>query len=327
MEYFLLSTREIRIEGVVDYDRRRTGTYQILRKLFSLPLLRSLLPLVRRVAGVIEAPGRVSFQAIPGISSHAQDCQGLTIISANMWHDWPQHRRTEERLEAFARLVDEHKADVLLLQEVARTTHFLADRWLSQRLGMAYVYSRANGHLKGIGFEEGLAVFSRYPLSQPVLRQLSPVENQFAHRLALGIQVESPCGNFQAFSVHLSLAGKQNARETAHLANWVQDVSGESLALVGGDFNAGEDSRQIKKLQGNWLDTFRQINPFADGTTHELRWPWGKALRRERLDYIFLKAKMNHWKVVDARHLKTAGKEHSDHRAVLLRLAPVRIPL
>ena len=130
MESSLLVTKEIRIEGVVEHDRRRTGIYRILRKLLSLPWLRALLPLARRVAGVIETPGKVSIQAIPENMSRDQTCQGLTIISANMWHDWPQRRRAEERLEAFANLVDEHKADVLLLQEVARTTNFWTDRWL-----------------------------------------------------------------------------------------------------------------------------------------------------------------------------------------------------
>jgi endonuclease/exonuclease/phosphatase (EEP) superfamily protein YafD len=96
-------------------------------------------------------------------------------------------------------------------------------------------------------------------------------------------------------------------------------------ALVGGDFNAGEGTRQIKALQRSWLDTFRQLNPFADGATHELRWPWGGLLRRQRLDYIFLKAGQGHWSVLEARHLVTPGMPHSDHRAVLLRLAPVRV--
>ncbi len=319
--------KEIQIEGVAENNKRRTGVNHILHKLLSLPWLQSSFPLVRRVENVIEAPGMVSVQTIPDNLSPKQDCKGLTIISANMWHDWPKRRRSEQRLEAFANLVDEHNADVLLLQEVARTTNFWTDRWLAKRLGMAYVYSRANGHLEGIGFEEGLAVFSRYPLNQPVLRQLSPAENQFVHRLALGTQIDSPCGNLLVFSVHLSLSGKKNASEAIRLTNWVQDVSGENSALVGGDFNAGENSKQMKQLQRNWMDTFRHINPFADGATHELHWPWGRSIRRERLDYIFLKAKMKRWEVLDARHLETLGEQHSDHRAVLLRLAPIRVPV
>ncbi len=315
--------QEIHIDAVLGIERRRKGIYSVLRKLMSLPVLRVLLPLVRRVAGVVEMPGRLSVQALPSRGSGEKSCQSLTVISTNLWHDWPHRRRAVERLEAFARMVDEHKADVLLLQEVARTTDFWTDQWLANRLGMAYVYSRANGHLQGIGFEEGLAIFSRHPLGQPVLRQLSPTSNPFVHRLALGTQIDSPCGKLLAFSVHLGLIGKQNASQTDYLSSWVQDISKGMTALVGGDFNAGELSRQIKTLQRNWLDTFRHLNPFADGTTHEIRWPWGKSMHRARLDYIFLKSEQDQWKVLEARHLETPEEPHSDHRAVLLRLAPM----
>jgi len=66
-------------------------------------------------------------------------------------------------------------------------------------------------------------------------------------------------------------------------------------------------------------------NPLADGTTHEIHWPWGKPLRRSRLDYIFLKAEETQWKLLEALHLETPGEKHSDHRAVMLRFAPAYI--
>ncbi len=317
--------QEIYIEGVGGIERRRPGIYRILRKLLFTPGLSLLRPLARKVVGVMEAPGRISIQVTPTQTAKKQNCQNLTIISANLWHDFPQHRRIMERLEAFARLVEEYQADVLLLQEVARTADVWVDQWLAKRLGMAYVYSRANGHLEGIGFEEGLAIFSRYPLSQPVLRQLSPGKNRFSRRLALGSQINSPCGSLLAFSVHLGLTGKQNSAQAARLSDWVGEIAKGMTALVGGDFNANEHSNQIRKIQQKWLDTFRHLNPFTDATTHELRWPWGTPFRRDRLDYIFLKARKNHWQLLDARHLETLGQSHSDHRAVLLRLAPVRV--
>lgn len=320
-----MDLQEIHIQGAAGIEKRRTGIHQALRNILSIPGFTLLRPLARRVAGVMEAPGRISLQAVPTKDSRTQECQGLTVISANMWHDFPQYRRMEVRLEAFASLVEKHQADVLLLQEVARTTRFWTDQWLANRLGMAYVYSRVNGHLRGIGFEEGLAVFSRHPLSQPVLRQLSTGENRFSRRLALGTQVNSPCGNLLAFSVHLGLSKKGNSEQVTQLSEWVANISRGMTALVGGDFNAGERSKQIKTLQAKWLDTFRHLNPFLDGTTHELRWPWGVPFLRHRLDYIFLKARENHWKVLESRHLETPGQPHSDHRAVLLRLAPVRI--
>jgi hypothetical protein len=51
----------------------------------------------------------------------------------------------------------------------------------------------------------------------------------------------------------------------------------------------GKLSRIIVELQfckGN--DTFRLMHPDADGTTHELHNPWGRVIKRSRLDYIFL---------------------------------------
>ncbi len=73
-------------------------------------------------------------------------CGQLTVLSANLWHDWPRFRRIKERLEDFARLAEREQADVILLQEVARTRAIRADEWLADRLGMVSVYSRANGH-------------------------------------------------------------------------------------------------------------------------------------------------------------------------------------
>jgi hypothetical protein len=60
----------------------------------------------------------------------------------------------------------------------------------------------------------------------------------------------------------------------------------------------------------------------VDGATHELRFPWGKAFRRRRLDYLFLQPGPTFWTVEDARHLDTPHPSHSDHRAVLARLRP-----
>jgi endonuclease/exonuclease/phosphatase (EEP) superfamily protein YafD len=88
--------------------------------------------------------------------------------------------------------------------------------------------------------------------------------------------------------------------------------------VVGGDFNAPEHAPQIRRTSQSWLDTFRHVNPQADGTTHEIRWPWGAALRRHRLDYIFLKENEPNWWVVEARH---GHHSHSDHKPALVRLS------
>jgi len=246
--------------------------------------------------------------------------QSLTVLSANLWHDWPRFRRLAERLEDFARLAENARADLLLLQEVANLPSLHAGVWLAERLGFSFVYSRSNGHRQAIGFEEGLAILSRYPLGSPVLYQLSRGSNPFWRRMALGVPVHAPGGDLMAFSIHLGISGKQNTEQIARLQSWVTWLTGDRPALVGGDFNAHETSRQIQNARRTWRDTFRQLHPQAEGTTHLLRWPWGGTLLRQRLDYIFLHPGHTDWAVLETRHLDSPGGPHSDHRAVLTRL-------
>jgi endonuclease/exonuclease/phosphatase family metal-dependent hydrolase len=257
--------------------------HPLLHWLLNLPVLRHLRPLARKARAVTEPIGRLSVQHQPG-SIQREQCQPVTIVSANLWHDWPKHRQITQRLESFAGMVEAQKADVVLLQEVARRPDLRVDQWLSERLGMAYAYSRANGSEAGIGFEEGLAVLSRFPIQALHLRQLGCNVNAFVHRLALGATVLSPWGPFVAFSVHLALFRKQNTRQLAHLHSWLDTATGGLLAVIGGDFNSHEDSPQITRARSIWTDTFRLLHPNADGTTHELSTPRGRVLRRSRLD-------------------------------------------
>jgi endonuclease/exonuclease/phosphatase family metal-dependent hydrolase len=245
----------------------------------------------------------------------------ITVVSANLWHDWPRHRRLENRLEAFARSIEEENADILLLQEVTRTRSLRVDEWLAERLGMAYVYSRANGHSSAIGFEEGLAIHSRYALHTPQLKQLEGELPPFTRRVALGASVETPSGCLLVFSVHLSLLRRKNTKQLIQLRNWVAEIAQGLPALVGGDFNSPEHMSQIIQTQNCWLDTYRHLNAEAEGTTHQLQWPWGTTFYRHRLDYIFLKPGAQKWEIIEARLLDTGNEPHSDHQAVLTRLA------
>jgi endonuclease/exonuclease/phosphatase family metal-dependent hydrolase len=291
---------------------------QLGKKMLRLPGLRNLRPGVRRAFSVAEPAGRLSVRVSPVPGD--QGSPGIAVISANLCHDWPRYRRIAERLEDFARLVEENGAEIVLLQEVARTPQLLVDQWLAERLNMGYVYSRANGHHRGIGFEEGLAIFSRYPIGQPYLKKLGCSKNPFVRRLALGAQIQTPYGPILAFSVHLGLAPKQNRLQFTHLKDWVAEAAQDAPALIGGDFNAPETRRHMREARSSWLDIFRAHNPEADGFTHEISLPWGKVMRKARLDYLFLKPGKEDWRVLDAQHLFPPRRKHSDHRAVYARL-------
>jgi endonuclease/exonuclease/phosphatase family metal-dependent hydrolase len=281
------------------------------------------LPEFAKVAvSVTESAGRVSLRSEPQ-PVPAEECGEYTVLSANLWHDWPRFKGLERRLEAFADLAESEAADLILLQEVARTSTFKSDEWLAERLKMAYVYSRANGSQR-IGFEEGLGVYSRFPLKRlPYLRQMTQAHNPFSRRLALGVEVETPCGEIVAFSAHLGLMRKQNARQLRELHGWVNQITAGRSAIIAGDFNAPEHTHQIRYVRQHWQDAFREIHWHGHAPTHEVRLPWGGVFLSHRLDYIFLQPGEPAWQVVEVKHVDAPGGPHSDHRAVLARLAPV----
>lgn len=296
---------------------------KLLSRLLHLPAAAFLRPLVATVRGVAQPGGPIVLQEQPLRTRHTQTAP-LTVLSANLWHDWPQHRRQGERLEQFARLVEQEAVDIALLQEVSRHHNLHTDAWLAERLGMAYAYARANGHRRAIGFEEGVAVFSRFPLRDAALHHLGSGQTPFARRLALAANLQTPFGDLDVFSVHLGLLPWQNAAQVQQLLSWVGARTSRAMpAIVGGDFNAHENARQVAWAQDDWLDLFRHQHPHKDGATHEIRCPLGGGAWRRRLDYLFLAQNGHPWRVLHVEHLDAPGGRHSDHRAVLARLVPV----
>jgi endonuclease/exonuclease/phosphatase family metal-dependent hydrolase len=216
----------------------------------------------QRLRGVLRPSQHIHVRPSLTPSFHtSSNC--ITVLSANLWHDWPFKRRLPKRLESFASLVESEGADIVLLQEVFRTPEMSADGWLAERLGMSSMYSRVNGDEKTVGFEEGLAIFSRFPMFEPKARHLG-MRSGVTRRLALASEVRSHLGNFLAISVHLGLLQRRNRSQMTDLSGWVGNIARGRAALIGGDFNAHENSHQITRAQQSWVDTFRSLNPVAD---------------------------------------------------------------
>jgi endonuclease/exonuclease/phosphatase family metal-dependent hydrolase len=274
---------------------------------------------INRVISVAKPSGKVYIVPKPNHQIVDANVQGITIMSANLWHDWPRKRRLDSRLRCLVDIVEKEKVDVLLLQELSRTSDFHVDQWLSDRLGMAYIYSRTNGNASEIDFEEGLAIFSRFPIKNHRLAQLSDQANPFSRRMALGTSVESSLGEFDVYSVHLGLSGRQNKKQFFRLREWVDRNSKLTPAVIGGDFNAGENSPQVRETSEFWKDSFRYKNPDRTEFSHELRWPWGGVINRSRLDYLFMRQGKNSWKIEEAWHVNIENCPLSDHRPVIVR--------
>jgi endonuclease/exonuclease/phosphatase family metal-dependent hydrolase len=184
------------------------------------------------------------------------------------------------------------------------------------------VFVPANGLAEVTGIEEGLAVFSRYPLRDPFMVPLSNPLGTW-RRIALGVVVRCPWGEMLAVSTHHSLRRGRNGRQPERLRLGVEARAGNCPAIVGGDFNADESSSAIRALAGAWVDCYRAVNPVGDAPTHDLSGPFGLFERRDRLDYVFLRPGMPGLSVAEARHITTAPLVFSDHRAVLVRFRPM----
>jgi endonuclease/exonuclease/phosphatase family metal-dependent hydrolase len=291
----------------------------IYRWLLRLPILRWARRLKRQVQRVSDS----SIQVISKDSRIPPKSLGgnpLTIVSANLWHDWPRFRNLPERLESFAQMIEAQGAQVVLLQEALQTPQLSASDWLAERLNMAQAYVRANGHQTAIGFEEGSAVLTSFPVREMQALPLRSSAAPFVRRMALGARLELGCCHMWVVSTHLGFLRRDNQRQIEMLRAWVGDLAGSETAVIGGDFNVGEESQQVRAVQAQWQDTFRTVHPVAEGNTHELSWPWGGILRRQRLDYLFLQKGNSTWQITDAEHLLSVPRAHSDHKAVLTRL-------
>jgi endonuclease/exonuclease/phosphatase family metal-dependent hydrolase len=287
-----------------------------LRWLRRIPIIRQGLDFTRHLT----APKIRIKQDTDFHPARHSDMDLLTIVSANLWHDWPRYRDLPDRLESLAQLIEDQGAQVVLLQEALRTPNISASEWLAERLNMVYGYVRANGEMDALGFEEGPAVLSRLPLGDVKAINLGSSAAPLVHRMALGAQIELECCKIWVVSTHLGFLQADNLRQMNQLRSWVSKLVGDGTAVIGGDFNAGESSKSIRMAREDWQDTYRNLNQKDDGHTHLLRLPWGGILLSHRIDYLFLKNRERDWSIVDAQHLTTEPLPYSDHKAVLARL-------
>jgi endonuclease/exonuclease/phosphatase family metal-dependent hydrolase len=210
-------------------------------------------------------------------------------------------------------LADEH-ADVVLLQEASvgprygNTAEFLA-----RRLGMHFVYARANPTdllratglsrlVPSLAFEEGPAILSRLPIVGHRIHRLSPATGVFERRLALEAVLEGAHARFSVFSVHLTAGSPtRRRRQIGALVRAVESSPHEHPVIVGGDFNAEEHAHEMRLLAG-WIDSFRHLHDAAPGHT------WGQKLAAatetagKRIDFLFsAPSGTEHWEPSQSR--------------------------
>jgi len=214
---------------------------------------------------------------------------GLRVLSLNMLHGFPRFEHLDERLSVIEAEIRRADPDIVCLQEVPwRPGLGTAADYLAERLGLNHVYVRANGNRWAILFEEGEAILSRYPLRDAAFVELTPRAGFFEHRVALRAVAQSPWGDVAIVVTHLTNGDPYvNVGQTNSLKAFVEQAQAIGPAIIAGDFNATETSRQIGEVQ--WLDTYRAANPDDQGFTccvDDLRAGPEQTLD-QRIDYLF----------------------------------------
>ena len=276
-------------------------------------------------------PGRASEGCPERCATSIERAAGpLRILSLNMLHGFPYFKDLSQRVSLIAGEIARLDADVVLLQEVPWTkrTGSVAEA-LAQKLGYNYLYYRANGNRKLVFFEEGEAILSRFPLKDVVFSELQPRAGFFESRVVLGASAVSPSGEVRLFVAHLTDKAPQVNEGQAEALRSFVDAQAGGFAIVAGDFNAQEDSTQIKLLASTWTDSYRTLHPGDAGLTccidHLNAGPTEPL--EERIDYVFLVHPSG--KITSAEHVfyhpfeVTGGWQWaSDHTGLMVEIEP-----
>lgn len=184
----------------------------------------------------------------------------LRVLQLNAFHGYPDAEgrlavleRPSDRLrraEHLATEVSRLQPDVVVLQEAwcAVDEGCLAD-YLARKLGFHAVYARANGSLRWLGFEEGSAMLSRFPVADPRVWPLGPDRGAFERRIALTARIDHPGLPFELVGAHLAngdtdLAGTQAAGLLERVL-----ARPERPALLAGDLNLPGDHPAVARFR------------------------------------------------------------------------------
>jgi endonuclease/exonuclease/phosphatase family metal-dependent hydrolase len=213
----------------------------------------------------------------------------LRVLQLNMLHGFPRFAHLDARIDLIVDEIRRREADVVLLEEVpwtATTGSVVSD--LARRTGMEHLFRRANGNRRGILFEEGEAILSRFPMRDAATTELPRGNHFYQHRIALAATLDTPWGPLRAVVTHLSGdSARVSVAQIEALRNFVGSPA--YPVIIGGDFNAREDSPAVVALAQEWTDLLRAASPPDTGATccvDNLTAPPSAELH-ERIDYLW----------------------------------------
>ena len=286
--------------------------------------------------------------AAPPAAAWAED-RPLRLVTFNLLHGgpWAAFTGDDDELEArLALTIAELRAldpDVVALQEspVTRRRGDVAAR-VAGALGLAHVSAPATDRVvpwrllgrlvtAALGFEEGPAILSRYPIVASEVHDLPRCRRWLDPRVALRAEVRTPAGVLTVVSTHTS----RDDCQTRRVAELAAEAAGPVVVM--GDLNTAEDTPALAAfLERGFVDLYRAANPDTRGATVWQRIRQAAPTVFRRVDYVLLRVGDGRPPDVTASRvvLNTPGRSKdggvlwpSDHYGVLaeVRLRPVTL--
>jgi endonuclease/exonuclease/phosphatase family metal-dependent hydrolase len=212
-----------------------------------------------------------------GYTGMLAQAQTIKVMTYNIHHANPPSREKEGTIDlpAVAAVINAAHPDLVALQEIdANNARAGVDtneaKELGRLTGMNFFFSRA------IWFQGGAygdAVLSRYPIRDTMRYEL-PIEpgTKAETRVLCIIKVQLPDGKQLLFgSTHLDQHGNETNRMLQ--AKTIEGiVRGFTLpCIIGGDFNAGPDSRPLMLLDSVLARSCRTDCPLTIPTEHPVK--------------------------------------------------------
>lgn len=234
-----------------------------------------------------------------------QDPSALRVLTYNLLHDGPwsgffeNGTNLEARLDMTIQELQRLQPDVIALQEASDSRkHGNVPQRIADALGYQMVFEPATQHIFGIGlldrlitsaigFKEGPAIISRYPIVASEVYDLPRCQRRMDPRILLRAEIKAPDGPVHVFSAHTSKGDECQLQRVGEL---FREHRGTGRAILMGDLNTGEQSSVLAQWQDEpgFIDVFRVANPGVSGGTvwQNIHVEWPTADRR--VDFIFL---------------------------------------
>ncbi len=216
-----------------------------------------------------------------------------------------QEEDQDIKLTQIAKAIDEQEADIVCLQEVAEHWNNGAGDWesnsakiINDRLRKTYHIYTDWSHLGFDKYREGVAILSRFPLTEHEARYVSDSHDAYSihSRKVVMAQIHLPyLGLINVFSAHLSWIEDGFKEQFNRLSEWAENSQSKEVkaTLLCGDFNiaAGSKGYQLVVDLHRYDDQFLAANsPGVFDKIFKVNDPhWQNYLADDyRIDFIFM---------------------------------------